>query len=253
VILRMEFGGGLVPMEFFATQMPQFTLYGDGTAVFRPLPDADGTSYNEPYPPLLMAHLSETQIQELLHYALYDGGLATAKDHYDDLTIADAGTTNFTIRAGDVDKAVSVYALMESGATGADQADRNAMGKLQQRLRAFETEARAAGEVADYDAEAYKVTLYDEPTWSPAEGVTVIEWPWNDVQPSDFTANSTGLGATKVLSRDYVAKLTTVPNGGQTAIWAKTKNGTLFEFALRPLLREEIATDPVGIPDLPVR
>ncbi len=246
----MEFGGGLVPMEYFATQMPQFTLYGDGTAVFRPLPDADGVDFNEPYPAFLTAHLDEAQVHELLAYALHEGGLATAKDHYDDFMIADAGTTNFIIHAGGVDKAVSVYALMEAGATGEDQADRNAMAKLQHRLNNFETEARAAGQVTDYDAEAYKVTLYDEPTWSPAEGVEVIDWPWKDIKPTDFTPTSTGLGAIKILTRDEVAQLTDVPNGGQTSIWVKTDKADYVEFAVRPLLPDEIATNLVSVPDL---
>ena len=35
VVLRYEEGGGFVMPAFLATQAPHFTLYGDGTIVFR--------------------------------------------------------------------------------------------------------------------------------------------------------------------------------------------------------------------------
>jgi hypothetical protein len=35
IVLRFEEGGGFVPIDFLATQAPSFTLYGDGTVVFR--------------------------------------------------------------------------------------------------------------------------------------------------------------------------------------------------------------------------
>ena len=36
VILRLEEGGGFVPIDFLASQAPSFTLYGDGVIVFQP-------------------------------------------------------------------------------------------------------------------------------------------------------------------------------------------------------------------------
>jgi hypothetical protein len=35
IVLRMKEGGGFVPMGYAATEMPQFTLYGDGTVIYR--------------------------------------------------------------------------------------------------------------------------------------------------------------------------------------------------------------------------
>ncbi|MEA2673895.1 MAG: hypothetical protein QOI92_1087 [Chloroflexota bacterium] len=43
VILRVETSGGFAPIEFMATSAPSFTLYGDGTVVFRD-PSASPTS-----------------------------------------------------------------------------------------------------------------------------------------------------------------------------------------------------------------
>ena len=213
VVLRMEWGGGFVPMQTFVTQMPQFTLYGDGTAVFRPLPDPTGADFRTPSAPFLTGHLSEDAVQALLAFALHDGGLAIAKTSYDYPGIADASSTIFTVDAGGVDKTVSAYALFESTNDGPDQADREALNSLQMRLNAFETEARngAVANVSDYDPAAYKVVMFDASTGTPPNGVEPIDWPWKDVQPADFVKSDTASGASLSMSREQVSKLTTVP------------------------------------------
>ena len=56
------------------------------------------------------------QRKTLLDYALNEGGLGAARAEYTDMMVADASTTTFTIKAGGLDKTVSVYALgMEAG------------------------------------------------------------------------------------------------------------------------------------------
>jgi hypothetical protein len=248
VILRVEWGGGFVPPNTTVTQAPQFTLYGDGTAVFESLPDVNGTTFNEPKPALLTGHMPEPRVQELLNYALHEGGLANAKTSYDFPGVADAGTTTFTINAGGVDKMVSVYALMEGTNQGPDQADREALNTLQQRLTNFETEARSGGteSVADYDPDAYKVVMFDDLGGTPPAGVEPIQWPWQDVRPTDFVQTGTNPGAMLSMSREQVAKLTSVPNGGQLSIWVETPDGTDVTFALRPWLPDEAAVQPTS-------
>ena len=245
MVLRVEWGGGFVPMNTIVTDAPQFTLYGDGTAIFQPLPAANGVAFDQPRPPFLTGHMSEARMQELLHFALTDGGLAQAKTNYDFTGVADAGSSIFTIRAGGVDKTVSVYALAE-GSDGPDQADRDRLMALQQRLTNFETEARngAVDEVSEYDPAAYKVVLFDDYGGGSAEGTVAIDWPWTDVQPQDFIKAGESAWATLSMSRAQVAKLTTVPNGGQLSIWVKAPDGSLLDFAVRPWLPEELAAQP---------
>ena len=242
VVLRVEWGGGFVPVNTIVTDAPQFTLYGDGTAVFQSLPGASGVDFDQPRPPFLMGHMSEAQMQELLRFALTDGDLAQAKTNYDFPGVADAGSTIFTISAGGVEKTVSVYALVE-GSDGPDQADRDKLMALQQRLTNFETEARngAVDVVSEYDPTAYKVVLFDDHGGGPAQGTDAIDWPWTDVQPRDFVKADESAWATLSMSRAQVAKLTTVPNGGQLSIWVKAPDGSLLDFAVRPWLPEELA------------
>ena len=113
VILRLDEGGGMMIRGGGATLVPPFTLYGDGTVVFRnptlEQPPAVGPVMVGN--PMRTARLDEDQIQELLNFALTEGGLGVAKLQYDNPMLADAGTAIFTIRAGGLDKTVNVYAL----------------------------------------------------------------------------------------------------------------------------------------------
>ena len=98
---------------YSAAQSPIFTLYGDGTVIFRnPLKDAPAAQGSTmPFNPMRTAKLSEEQIVELLTLALGEGGLAVARPNYDNPMVADVGTTVFTVDAGGIKKAVSIMAL----------------------------------------------------------------------------------------------------------------------------------------------
>ena len=113
ILLRYEEGGGFMMPAFTAAAVPHFTLYGDGTVIFRnpmvEVPPAEGSVFK--MNPLRTAKLSEAQIQELLLLALSEGGLAVARPNYTNDMIADASTAVFTIEAGGIKKVVSVYAL----------------------------------------------------------------------------------------------------------------------------------------------
>lgn len=240
VVLRMEQGGGFVPMEWMVTQAPQFTLYGDGTVIFRPQDDAEvGDGFEQGLPRFLTGKMTEEGIQALLHYALATGRLATAHESYENPMIADASTTVFVLNAGGVEKVVSVYALSEVFEPGPDAADRQAFAQLQQLLMNFEQEADAGTvqEVRLYDAVWYRVVMFE----GPGEPVRApIEWPWADIAPADFPAGDEP-GRTKLLSSEHVGELTELPSGGHMSIWVETPDGELVSFALRPLLPDEVA------------
>ena len=150
VILRLEEGGGFVPIDFLAAQAPTFTLYGNGVIVFQRLltngspPDPSGLIRTAPW---RTAKLDEAGIQELLEFALGPGGLGAARESYVADGIADAGDTIFTIRAGGLDKVVTVNALMELTQPGSDAAARAAFSRLAQRLRDIDRGGTIASDV----------------------------------------------------------------------------------------------------------
>jgi hypothetical protein len=242
VILQMEQGGGFVPMEFHASQAPLFTLYGNGVIVFQPLlttfpePDANGVVHAIPW---RTAKLDESQIQELLEFALGAGGLGTARATYMADGVADAPSTIFTIRAGGLDKTVDVNALSEEQRPGPDSLARSAFFALYQRLSDFDRKGSIPSDV--YAPERYRGVVFER---EPDASLKPVDWPWPAVKPSDFTKpaqDGTGLAfAHRVFTQEEVAalKIDKVEGGLQNLV-LKGPDGKLYSFILRPLLGDE--------------
>ena len=140
IVLRADEAGGFVPVEWMTAHVPYFTLYGDGRVVF-----VSTSSTTEPRPdgvmtgmPIRTAVLSERQVQDLLVFALRDGGLAVARADYQNPMVADAPTTVFEIHADGDSKTVSIMALGMEGEPGPDTAIKAAFLKLAELLRDFD-------------------------------------------------------------------------------------------------------------------
>ncbi|MEJ7747734.1 MAG: hypothetical protein WKF56_00400 [Candidatus Limnocylindrales bacterium] len=240
VILRYEEGGGFIMPAFLAAAVPHFTLYGDGTVIFRnpaleaPLPSGSVLVMN----PLRTAKLSEDQIQEVLRYALGDGGLATARPRYDNDMIADASTATFFVDAAGIKKSVSVYALGLEAPGVADAPARAAFARLAQRLTDFDRGGSLATLV--YRPAAYRGVLFESPGVAAPD---IRDWPWPDVTPADFVADSDADGVQFPHRTMTTAELDALGisgyEGGYQNMILRAK-GKTYTFALRPLLLEEV-------------
>lgn len=243
VILRLAEGGGFVPMEFSASQAPVFTLYGNGVVVFQqsivsfPPPDGQGVVRGVPW---RTAKLDETQVQELLAFALGPGGLAIARADYRSDMVADAATSTFTVRAGGLDKTVAVYALFEEVQPGPDGPARKAFFQLAQRLRDFDRGGSIASDV--YQPERYRGVLLEA---GGGIGGKPIAWPWPGLKPADFPAGAgDGTSGTTFPHRTMTAQevaalgLGDVPGGAQ-GMFLTGPDGKAYSFILRPLLADE--------------
>jgi hypothetical protein len=243
VILRLEEGGGFVPVEFNVNQAPRFTLYGNGVIVFQqlvpafPTADASGVVRSVPW---RTAKLDEDQIQELLAFALGAGGLGAARENYTADNVADAPTSTFTIRAGGIDKTVAIYALFEEAQPGPDGAIRVAFFRLAERLRDFDRGGTIDSDI--YQSDRFRAVLLQR---DPAPEVKPVDWPWPAINVTDFKpgANDGTDGPTfphRTIAGDEIAalKLADIPGGTQGPV-LKAPNGTLYTLILRPLLVEE--------------
>ena len=243
VILRIEQGGGFVPIDFLASQAPGFTLYGNGVVVFQrtvttfPQPDANGVLKAVPW---RTASVDEGQVQQLLEFALGQGGLGSARDKYLSDGIADAPNTIFTIRAGGLDKTVVVNALSEETRPGPDAVARSAFLSLAKRLQDFDLGGTISSDV--YEADRYRGVL------SPRDGApagTSLDWPWPAIKPIEFKEGpSDGSGATilphRTMSTDEVAALKLADiEGGVQGLTLRGPDGAIYSFILRPLLVDE--------------
>ena len=240
VVLRFEEGGGFVMPAFLATQAPHFTLYGDGTIVFRnPMLDpiqASGSVF--PMHPFRTAKLSEDQVQDLLITALGEYGLGIARPEYRNDLVADAATAVFTVNAGGVDKTVSIYALGLEMENDPDAAARAAFNKLRDRL--VDIDAGGAFETAEYVPERYRGVLLEGQPGVP----DAIAWPWTDIKPSDFVANADPKAfqlPARVIPPDEVAALNVEPytGGFQGLTFIDPNDGKFYTFSARPLLPDE--------------
>ena len=243
VVLRIEQGGGFVPFGFLFTQSPSFTLYGDGTVIFKPVDNRQGDPFGgQAMLPWLVGHMTEADIQTLLNYALTTGRLANARANYDNPNVADAGSTIFNINAGGIDKVVSIYALGIDD--GPDAADRQGFTALANVLNDFQNQSGLdLGELTAYEPELYKVLLmegFGDPVGN------AIDWPWDDLTVADWPAAEEPDGRIAFLDADYVGKLTDVPNGGHVGVWVTTPDGVNVQFVIRPLLPDEVEAHNAG-------
>ncbi|MBI3747859.1 MAG: hypothetical protein HY262_03285 [Chloroflexi bacterium] len=239
VVLRFEQGGGFVPPAFLATQAPIFTLYGDGTVLFRnpaqdPLPAIGSVVPDRPF---RTARLTEDQIQGVLEDALGPGGLGAARTDYRNDQIADAPTAVFTVNAGGLSKRVSIYALGMEIQGGADAPARAAFQKLAERLQDFDQGGRFS--TSEYAPERYRGVLMDGGPGAPG----AKPWPWDSLKPADFAANPDPNAfqlPARVLTVADVETLGIDPyRGGFQGLTLVGPDGKTYLFSLRPLLPDE--------------
>jgi len=238
--LRMQRTGGHLYPGTTIDVPATFTLYGDGTVIFRnpmvEVPPAEGSVFK--MNPLRTAKLSEAQIQELLLLALSEGGLAVARPNYTNDMIADASTAVFTIEAGGIKKVVSVYALGLEMEGVADGPARAAFKKLADRLSDFDRGGTIPTDV--YEPEAYRGVLFEAPG---IEAADVRAWPWPDLTPADFKIDADPNGnqfPQRTMTPAEVDLLKIADHeGGLQNVVLTDPDSKPYTFSLRPLLPGE--------------
>ena len=240
IVLRYEEGGGFIMPAFTAAAVPYFTLYGDGTVIFRnPMlqpPPAEGSVIR--MNPLRTAKLSEEQIQDLLKLALIEGGLGAARPEYPNDMVADAGTAIFTIEAGGLKKTVSVYALGLEQEGMIDGPARATFKKLADRLTDFDQGGSIKTDI--YQPPAYRGVLFEAPG---IEAADVRNWPWPDLTPADFTPDADPNGNQFPHRKLTIAEVELLGikdyQGGLQNVVLMDPEGKAYTFSLRPLLPGE--------------
>ncbi len=234
VVLRFEEGGGFVPMGFLAGEAPIFTLYGDGTVIYRdftqPMPQPVGDA--QPQVPFRTIKLTEKEIQDLLGYVIGPGGLGIARASYNGALCADCPTALFTINAGGNSKTVSVSGLGFENPQSPDALVLKQLADAGERLRGFK-----AANSAVWQPDRYRGIL------TPDAFGNARAWPWADLTPSDWHEITTMNGNTwnaRTMSAAEIAVLTFDNiEGGVTNIVVTGPDNKLYSFTLRPLLPDE--------------
>jgi alpha-tubulin suppressor-like RCC1 family protein len=215
------------PTGRWFTPGPEFTLYGDGTVIARNdlalPPPAEGPIVRGV--PFAIAHLDESELQELLQFALGEGGLRDACDQYFAQGDNDR-TPTITVRAGGLDRRISV-------------AGPSPLGPLEDRLREYGGGGSKPTEVWAPERFWGRLIRIDDPAASD-----VVPWPWPDIEPAEFVVPpefafmDEGL---RVMSATESAVLGLSDDGGVVQrVYVLGPDGqTTYAFSLWPVLPDE--------------
>ena len=243
VILRVQTGGGFVPVEWNLRSVPGFTLLGDGRLIVEgPVIEI----YPGPaMPNLLVSRLTEAAIQAILAEA-ERAGLLGGDATYDYPCVADAPTTTFTVSAGGTTSTVSAYALGfeddagQSACAGTDRRARAELWDFSMRLgdlRSWLPEGSVSAEEPYVPAE---MRVYVQPyRGDPELPQRLIEWPL-EVPLAEFgrpDPNLPGVRCGVVSGPDLEALLPLANRANQLTPWVsdRDRHGLIF----RPLLPDE--------------
>jgi hypothetical protein len=242
VILRVSEVGGFLPIELVAGRVPAFTLYGDGTLIVERRRGGVLNPAPGPTPALITAKLDEAQVQEILETALTRGGLAIARERYDNAGIMDAPTTVFEVHAGGLDKTVSVLALdFDEPQPGADTVARMNLKELRVFLDGIASTAVEGG--AELTPPGHVGVLTELEAGQPVP-VAAKPWPWDDLAPDDFVTPQGGGDVVALpehpLTADQLAALGIEDlKGGYNGIVLDAPGGKRYSVIIRPLLPDQ--------------
>jgi hypothetical protein len=233
VVLRIEETGGLQMLEASLTYTPTFTLYGDGTVIWRDnfaMPPASSDNLIRPTP-LRITRLDEATIQAVLAEAIGPGGLGVAVGPYNETMGADIPSTIFTINAGGIPepKRVEVVALSPEAHPKNRQVVA-ALAGLAEQLRTFDT---LVNEQAYVPAGYRGVLTPTEQAFGP-----VVDWPWPDVSVDDFGGDNEFF-PTRVMTAEEVDALGIDNIESGVSGFVLQDGEDLYSFALRPLLPDD--------------
>lgn len=245
LLLRWGYEGGFTPPEYQLTNLPSFSLYGDGTIV-RPGPQI------EIYPGPAIPALETTRVDEDGVDAILDAAFEAGLDTVSDLTdmgsvgIADAPESVFTLRAGGVDRTIRVYALGEltgqpPGMPDEEYEARQALLELIDRLGSLRTwlPEGSVGASGVYDVTGVRafVSRYRSQTDLPQPE---IEWPLDESLRGIGEEADAGYRCVVVTGSDWTDRLEPLAaDANQLTPW--TSGGQRYAIAFRPLLPDETA------------
>lgn len=241
LVLRIEVGGGFVPIEYNLSYVPEFSLYGDGRVIVSgPVPRI----YPGPaLPNLQTAVISEEAIQEILSAAKEAGLFANGID-YGQPGITDVGSAAIYVNAEGAAYRSDIYALgMEEGAGGLT------LEQLQARAAIQDLRDKLAGLVTFTQTEV---------VWAPYEfaslrvfsrAIDPINTPDTDIQPNILAwplADLATLGEAVdggvrrfVVTKQDLSKLQPLLKEA-TAITQWTSGDASYNIFVRPLLPDEL-------------
>ncbi len=247
VVLRVSTGGGLVPIEFSLSQVPEFDLYGDGTVV------TTGPQI-EIYPPpalpnLLQRKLTPAGVQAILA-AAQEAGLF-ANNEYAATNIMDAPGTTITVNADGGAFSTYVYPAGEiDDPDGEFAAERAKVASFTQKLGDLESwlPQGSVGPEEPYQPTAMRVyaTPY-QPGGDPELRQQPVAWPLAQPIRSFRPVDPQSTMCAVVTGSDLDALLADAAPTNTETPWVSA--GKEYRLVFRPLLPDETGCDEASASD----
>jgi hypothetical protein len=239
IVLQVSSGGGFVPVSYNLTELPQFTLYGDGTVIVTgPMIEI----YPGPaLPNLQTTRISEEATQEILSAASEAGLFANGVD-YGQPGITDVPTTKIVVNADGKTFTSDIYALgMEPGAGGLtmeQQQARAAISDLVGKLNVLTDYEQGQIQWEAYAYTALKVfSVAADPNVTLDVPPNELAWPLGDIGTLGEPVMPDGYRSA-VISGDDLAKLQPLlAEATQITLWSSGDHQ--YNLFLRPLLPNE--------------
>lgn len=198
LVLRVDYRGGFVPLEYLFTGFPPFTLTGDGRVI---VPGAQIEIFPGPaLPAVNVRRLSEAGIQAVLNEVVRSGALGASVEYRGAQNfVADANDTIFTLHADGREVEVVVYALgaldpagQNAGISAAEIAAHGTLSRLSDRLMNLEAWLPASGWAETgwrpFQPEALRLLVRNadaDPPDGSGIGNQLLDWPDNS-DPATF-------------------------------------------------------------------
>jgi hypothetical protein len=255
LVFRYGYSGGFVPMETIFSNLPAFSLMGDGRVIVQ---GAQTAIYPGPaLPSIQVRTLSESGMQAVLAEIAATGQFeADAQWLGAQRSVADAPNTDFVLHAGGRDVAVSVYALgiwladaATPGITDAELEAHRTLSALVERLGSLDAWLPASSwsdaEYQPFRADALRLLVRNVDGEAPdPSGLDrgVLAWP-TAADPTTFGRPS-GIGDGSrcgvVSGADAGAWYASLASANQLTRW--TADGHAYAVVVRPLLPDEAPT-----------
>ncbi|MHB9149684.1 MAG: hypothetical protein ACYC33_06315 [Thermoleophilia bacterium] len=244
LVLRVEVGGGFVPVEAVFTNMPMLSVYGDGRAISQGPIIA---IYPGPaLPNLQVAKISPAGMQKLLAAAREAGLLEHGVD-YGQPAVADGATTTFTVAAEGEVFETSIYHLSP------DNASDGVLTKDQVALRArvesfqsmlYDLEGRLGDEIGpseSFEWQALSILIMPaDPDRDDPSGIEprIVDWPLADLATLGEVHPQTQGRKALITGADLETLRPLVEQADTLTLWKS--GGSTYSLFLRPLLPDEV-------------
>lgn len=241
--LRVQVAGGFLPPGADMASVPEFAVTADGRVV-------TGGPQIEIYPGPAMPNVLQRTITDdgvaAIAAAARTAGLFGPDRHYGNDSVADAGTTFFTLVADGETHVVSAYALGDAAeGPGTSGTDRDARAKLQrfrERLGDLASwlPAGSLGDEEPYDITALRVVARAGGD-NPDDGVTPNEQTWPLGPLATFGTATGDVRCGIVSGADLEKVLPLARKATQITIWRS--EGEPYALQFRPQLPDETACE----------